>query len=471
MNKTLPFRHSIVIVPILLLILSVAPKAVAIDGLLLQDTYVDTAKATTNYGTSGDLRVLKSSTQSIRAFLRFSTATLPATTTATDIKQARLRLWVNSSSSTTGAITLTPVTSAWSESTLTNNTSASITFGLPKHANLPISSVGNFVSIDVTDWVQAWLAGTLANQGLVIETGSTSATLNLYFDSKESTVTSHEPQLDIELVGPAGPQGPQGLTGPTGPTGPAGAIGPAGSQGLTGATGPTGPTGANGPVGPLGPQGPQGVAGATGLIGDTGATGPAGALGPIGATGANGVRGSAVLSGTELPPSDQLTGQDGDFYINTDLGNIYGPKTAGAWRFPIGTLYGRNGAEWYWGAGLPNPELGVYGDFYLQTTTGDIFKRWGEDGSWYNIANIRGPAGVAGAKGDNGDPGAAGAQGPAGPSGLTGSSGPPGSQGPSGPAGGVGPAGPVGPQGPAGVTPTHIAPQGDHRPYRADIRC
>src|SRR5207244_238247 len=116
---------------------------------------------------------------------KFSIATLPLGTTATDIKQARLLLWVNSSSATLGSITLTPVTSAWSESTLTNNTSASITFGLPKHADLPISSIGNFVSLDVTDWVQAWLAGTLANQGFLIETSATSSTLNLYFDSKE----------------------------------------------------------------------------------------------------------------------------------------------------------------------------------------------------------------------------------------------------------------------------------------------
>jgi hypothetical protein len=280
--------------------LAAAPKAGAVDALLLQDTYVDTAKATLNYGSSGDLRVFKSSTGSMRAFLKFSTATLPPGTTAADVKQARLRLWVNSSSSTLGSITLTPVTSAWTESTLTNNTSASVTFGLPKHLNLPISATGNFVSIDLTDWVQAWLAGTLANQGFVIETGSVSATLNLYFDSKESALTSHEPQLDITLAGPAGPQGspgPQGVAGATGPAGPAGATGPAGPigpQGLTGATGATGPIGATGATGsqgspgstgPTGPQGPAGLQGDTGPAGSTGNTGPAGSVGPAGPQG------------------------------------------------------------------------------------------------------------------------------------------------------------------------------------------
>lgn len=297
MNKTLPLRRAATITKILLLVLLGAHKAAAVDALLLQDAYVDTARATTNYGTSADLRVFKSSTGSMRAFIKFSTATLPTGTTSADIKQARLRLWVNSSSATLGSITLTPITNAWSETTLTSNTSATMTFGLPKYLNLPISSIGNFVSVDVTDWVQAWLAGTLANQGFVIETGSVSATLNLYFDSKESALTSHEPQLDITLVGPPGPAGPQGspgpqgLTGATGPSGPAGATGPAGpsgTQGLTGATGSAGPTGAPGPAGPIGPQGATGV---TGLAGQTGATGAAGPIGPIGPQGPQGVTG------------------------------------------------------------------------------------------------------------------------------------------------------------------------------------
>jgi hypothetical protein len=779
-------------------------NALAVDALLLQDTYVDSTsnKTTTNYGTTGDLRVYKSGATVMRAFLKFSTATLPPGATAADVEQARLTLWVNSSSVTTGSITLTPVTAAWSESTLTHNTAASLTYGLPKHANLAVSSIGQFVSIDVTDWVQAWLAGTLVNQGFIIETGTNSASLNLYFDSKESTLTGHEPQLDISLVGPPGPQGVQGPTGPQGPqglqglTGPAGASGPAGPAGatgpigVTGATGPqgspgipgpegrssgiawsyststntsppfgavrfdntnlglatlmyisrsdnwgswqdseitrwddgpsgvlyirdlllgrsqefaitgqisangdwytvpiarvggfgswsdlqevsiifvpkgdTGVAGANGspgPAGPIGPvgatgavgatgpqgtagaQGPQGLAGAPGATGpqgpqgpqgqaadlagtdynwttdttdswlengdirlnaptgegfiylsdadvhgadqeifvetmlestnpvkgyfvavrpdnprwmkmfavtsgveaggyyrlgvlrvvevggtwpnntpvkltfirngdkgekgdkgdtgNTGATGPAGAIGqtgvpgpqgpigpagapgatgatgpqgpegvagpigPAGAPGAAGPRGAAVLSGSELPPSDELTGQDGDFYINTILGNIYGPKSNGTWGYPIGSIFGRSGSQWYWGDGVPNPELGVYGDLYLDRVTGDVYNRWGEDGAWYQVANIRGLRGTDGAAGPKGDPGVAGPSGPqgsAGPNGLTGPAGPSGPEGPTGPAGDLGPVGPIGPQGPAGPPLIRLAPQGD----------
>src|SRR5206468_12566016 len=151
-----------------------------------------------------------------------------------------------------GSITLTPVTSAWSESTLTNNSSGALSFSVPKHADLPVSFVAQFVSIDVTDLVQGWLAGTLLNQGFAIEAGAASASLSLYFHRKESVQTSHEPRLEITLIGPAGPAGPQGSPGPQGP---------AGVQGVAGATGPVGPVGVGGPQGAVGPAGQAGATG------------------------------------------------------------------------------------------------------------------------------------------------------------------------------------------------------------------
>ncbi|MBS1806436.1 MAG: collagen-like protein [Acidobacteria bacterium] len=93
------------------------------------------------------------------------------------------------------------------------------------------------------------------------------------FDSKESTNTSHQPELEIAITGPIGPQGPQGPTGltgsigpagPAGPTGATGAQGPQGSQGPIGLPGPAGPIGATGPQGPQGPQGPAGASGTFG---------------------------------------------------------------------------------------------------------------------------------------------------------------------------------------------------------------
>jgi hypothetical protein len=495
MRTTICFGRRFVYPIAVLAVLCAIPRARAVDALLLQDAYTDSTsnKTTTNFGTSGDLRVFKSSTVAMRTFLKFNLATLPAGTAAADIKQARLRLWANSSSTILGSITLTPVTSTWSESTLTHNSSLSLTFGLPKHADLPISSIANFVSIDVTDWVQAWLAGTLANQGFVIETSTTSATLNLYFDSKESALTSHEPQLDITLVGPAGAQGPagpqgiQGLTGPTGPagaTGPAGPIGPVGTQGVVGPQGPQGTAGTNGNkwyswtgvpsqalgalgdyylnvvtgdvwqkvsneggpewaiagnirgpqgvagiAGPQGPAGPQGNPGLTGPQGPAGSTGLTGASGPIGATGTAGAQGPAGATGP--------TGATG---LNWK----------GAWS--SSTAYVLNDAVFSGGSAYmalqanTNVQPPAAGTWDLVAQRGDA----GADGA-------QGPAGPAGSQGLAGAQGPEGPAGPMGPPGLDGQTGQPGEAGPIGPLGEPGPQGEPGQVGEQGVPGAAIA--------------
>jgi hypothetical protein len=163
-------------------------------------------------------------------------ATLPPGTTATDVAHARLRFWVNGNSTSAGAITLTPVTAPWDEYTLKDNSTGPLSFGSPTLSDLSVTSINNFVSIDVTDWVKAWIAGTLINEGIKIEASASATFLNLSFDSKESNETSHEPRLEVSLsrIGPAGPQGAPGVPGIPGPPGSPGAIG------STGAVGPAG---------------------------------------------------------------------------------------------------------------------------------------------------------------------------------------------------------------------------------------
>jgi hypothetical protein len=89
------------------------------------------------------------------------------------------------------------------------------------------------------------------------------------------------------------------------------------------------------------------------------------------ATGAAGADGKTVRNGTTVPSSG--LGVDGDFYIRTTTSEIYGPKTAGAWGSPV------------------------------------------------SLVGPQGPQGTAGAAG------AAGATGPTGPTGATGPTGPAGS--------------------------------------------
>ena len=73
-------------------------------------------------------------------------------------------------------------------------------------------------------------------------------------------------------------------------------------------------------------------------LGTLGTAGPTGATGPAGADGADG---STILSGSGAPV-DNVTGSDGDFYIDTAAHTIYGPRTAGAWG--VGTSLVAGGA-------------------------------------------------------------------------------------------------------------------------------
>ena len=85
---------------------------------------------------------------------------------------------------------------------------------------------------------------------------------------------------------------------------------------------------------------------------------------------------------------------------------------------------GRNGAELLSGATVPTAKDGKDGDTYIDATTGDVYKKEGEN--WKQIGNIRGPQGL---KGDKGQDGIQGPQGPRGPQGEVGPQGPKGEDG------------------------------------------
>jgi hypothetical protein len=330
-----------------------AQHVFAVEALLLQDTYVDNGSTggkpppnASNYGAGIDLRVFKGNGRLGRIFLKFTLATLPPGTLPSDVTQARLRFWVNSNSTIAGSISLSPVTSSWDELTLKDISTGTLTFGSPKLTELPVTSINNFVSIDVTGWVKAWLSGSLPNEGIVIEASAATSTLNLAFDSKESNQTSHEPRLEVSLsrIGPAGPQGAPGVAGIPGPpgepgaTGNPGAAGPAGSQGPQGLQGIAGPAGTRwfssigAPEQSLGDRsdyyldvttgdvwqkvsneagsawakqgnlrGLQGPAGANGVAGEAGPMGPLGPIGPMGVAGPIGPQGPAGSTGQAGP--------------------------------------------------------------------------------------------------------------------------------------------------------------------------
>jgi hypothetical protein len=205
MNASLP-RIIATTAFVLLASIFVAPRACAVDALLLQDTYVDDGTTggeppphASNYGAGMDLHVFKGNGRLGRTFLKFSLETLPPGTAANHVTHARLRLWVNGKSTAAGSITLSPVTTRWDEYTLNDSATGDLTFGRPQLSELPVESMNNFISIDVTTLVKAWLDGKLINEGIEIAPSANTKFLDLAFDSKESDRTSHEARLEISL--------------------------------------------------------------------------------------------------------------------------------------------------------------------------------------------------------------------------------------------------------------------------------
>jgi hypothetical protein len=322
--------------------------AYATEVALTGDAHVNLLRSSTNFGTLANLYIGNGNT----ALLQFDLSTLPSGLTAGQISRATLTLFVNRVNNG-GAVNLSPVTSAWSESTVTYATLPTIGAAVN---TFTAAAAGQYVTVDVTSLVQGWITTPANNNGFAL----TSSVANVLLDSKENDETGHAAELDVTInstgaTGPQGPAGPQGVQGVPGVSGAIGPVGPAGVTGATGATGATGylsqvttynagtnyaqgsvvfyagstyqssinsntgnipsagapwtlivEAGATGAVGPQGIQGIQGIQGATGLqgpqgatgtTGNTGSVGPAGPQGSIGLTGPQGPQGTTGATG------------------------------------------------------------------------------------------------------------------------------------------------------------------------------
>ena len=118
-----------------------------------------------------------------------------------------------------------------------------------------------------------------------------------------------------------------------------------------------------------------------------------GGIGSDGTTVVKGERGFGWISGVDNPDVEQ--GRDGDFYINTTTYEVF-EKDDNTW-LSFGILKGEKGEignGWLFGMLNPLPQHGKNGDLYIQTTSYDIYKK--KNGAWEKTGNIKG------AKGDNG---------------------------------------------------------------------
>jgi hypothetical protein len=465
------------------------------------DAYTNTGSSSTNYGANALLNVVSGSQTT---YIQFNLASIPAGYTSTNVTKATLKLYVNAVS-TAGNFNVDYVSGAWSEATITAKSSPALGSTIASAVPLTSASANQYILIDITSALQAWLNGTQANNGIALVANSP---LNASFDSKENTNTSQPAELDIVFVnsGPQGPSGPQGLQGATGPQGP---IGLTGATGAAGAQGPQGATGSQGIPGPAGPQGTagtngigfnfrntfsatatyavndvvtyggstyvaitangpdtqtpdqnstawslmaqqgatgtQGPQGATGLTGTTGLQGATGAQGPIGLTGMTGAQGPQGPVGLNGPTGPQ--GPAGTNGVGFNYRNIFSSTAT----YAVNDVVTYNGSS-YVAIAANGPSTQTPDQ---NTNAWSVMAQQGYPG----LNGATGPQGLPGLNGSQGAQGLPGNTGATGPTGPQGIAGPPGAQGPqgqlgypgaTGPAGPQGIAGPPGPQGPAG---------------------
>ena len=161
------------------------------------DAYTDSAKATTNFGTAVTLGAVSSASSIQKSYVQFDLSSLPAGYNGSNIAKTTLKLYVNSVT-TAGSFNVDYVTAPWVEKTITSNLSPSLGTTVVGGVSLTTASVHNYILMDVTPAVVAWLNGTQANDGLALVANSP---LSATFDSKESTTQSHPPELDIIFAG------------------------------------------------------------------------------------------------------------------------------------------------------------------------------------------------------------------------------------------------------------------------------
>ena len=160
----------------------------------LGDSYINTAAPTTNYGAATllDVNGAKQTT-----YIEFNLASIPATAS---VSQATLKLYVNAVT-TAGSFNVDYVNGAWSEGTIDSSNAPPLGAAIASNVSVTTADKNQYILVNVTSAVQAWLNGSEANNGVALVANST---FNATFDSKESTTTSHPAELDIAFAGGSG---------------------------------------------------------------------------------------------------------------------------------------------------------------------------------------------------------------------------------------------------------------------------
>jgi hypothetical protein len=180
-------------------VLFVLLLSAAVDAQITpsDDSYVDTAAPAVNYGTKTTLGVVSPS-QTI--YITFDLSSIPSGYTGSSVAKASLKLYINTVT-TAGSFNVDYVNGAWKEKTITASNAPPPGTTIAASVPLAKAQAHDYVLIDVTAAVAAWLNGTQSNDGIALVANSP---LSATFDSKENTTYSHPAELDIVFASSAG---------------------------------------------------------------------------------------------------------------------------------------------------------------------------------------------------------------------------------------------------------------------------
>jgi hypothetical protein len=160
----------------------------------LGDSYTNTADPNTNYGA----RMLLNVDGATRiTYIQFDLASIPATAC---ISSATLKLFVNAVT-TAGSFNVDYVNGTWAESTIDAGNAPALGKTIASDVSITTADKNQYILINVTPAVEAWLSGGETNNGIALVANSS---FNATFDSKENTATSHPAELDIVFAAHGG---------------------------------------------------------------------------------------------------------------------------------------------------------------------------------------------------------------------------------------------------------------------------
>lgn len=161
----------------LLLMFCVSGWADTISLTLTDDAYIHGLRPTSVYGLQDDFFVTSYGPK--QGLVRFDAASIAGL----EINSATLNLYLNDIERA-GTISIHAVTSSWNESTVTWDNQPPAEISATAVVSLAPADEEAVVSIDVTEVVERWADGSLADGGFLIVTPDS---IKAYFDAQEKT--------------------------------------------------------------------------------------------------------------------------------------------------------------------------------------------------------------------------------------------------------------------------------------------